>query len=136
LRGREGTALNARLRGATWDEDSFCAVAGLPPYPRLATEGACIGDALTMPAPLTGNGMSMAFESAELAAKPLVNYARGVVDWQGVVEQMHGEFRRTFQSRLRWSCFLHRVLFRPRVRPEILGMLAPLCWRGLFHATR
>jgi flavin-dependent dehydrogenase len=134
LEGREGTELNARLFRAAWDEDSFCAVAGLPPYPRLAMDGACIGDALTMPAPLTGNGMSMAFESAEIAARSLVRYAHGGVDWQGAVEQMHREFRRAFQGRLRWSCFLHWVLFRPR--PEFLGLLAPLCWRGLFRATR
>jgi flavin-dependent dehydrogenase len=134
LHGREGTELNVRLSDATWDEDSRCAVAGLPPYPRLATDGACIGDALTMPAPLTGNGMSMAFESAEIASRPLAAYANGAVDWQSAVEEMHRGFRRAFQSRLQWSSFLHRVLFRPRA--EIWSILAPLCWRGLFHATR
>jgi flavin-dependent dehydrogenase len=134
LRGREGTALNARLRDANWDEDSFCAVAGLPPYPRMTTGGACIGDALSMPAPLTGNGISMAFESAGIASHPLAAYTSGVIAWQRAVEQMHGEFRRAFGSRLRWSSFLHRVLFHPR--PEVWGLLAPLCWQGLFHATR
>lgn len=134
LRGREGTELNTRLSPAAWDEDSFCAVAGLPPYPRLATDGACVGDALTMPAPLTGNGMSMAFESAAIAAGPLVAYARGAAEWQSAIRQMHREFRRAFQARLRWSSFLHRVLFRRRL--ELWGLVAPLCWRGLFHATR
>src|SRR6185436_1930700 len=52
---------------AEWDEASFSAVAGLPPYPRLASDGCAVGDALSMPAPVTGNGMSMAFESAEMA---------------------------------------------------------------------
>jgi menaquinone-9 beta-reductase len=134
LRGRPGSELLARLGGAGWDKDSFCAVAGLPPYPQLALEGASIGDALTMPAPLTGNGMSMAFESAELACGPLCAYARGSSDWDQAVGEMHREFRRAFQSRLRWSCFLHRVLFRSQMSP--VWLLAPLCWRGLFRATR
>jgi menaquinone-9 beta-reductase len=134
LHGREGTELNRRLSGAAWDEESRCAVAGLPPYPRLATDGACVGDALTMPAPLTGNGMSMAFESAEIATRPLAAYANGAIGWRNAVKEMHREFQRAFQSRLRWSSFLHRVLFYPR--PEIWGFLAPLCWRGLFYATR
>lgn len=136
LRGREGTELKARLREARWDEESFCAVAGLPPYPRLAADGACVGDALGMPAPLTGNGMSMAFESAEIASRHLILYARGAADWSGAVGQMRRAFRGVFQGRLWWSSLLHRVLFGGQVPPEIWGIFAPLCWRGLFHATR
>jgi menaquinone-9 beta-reductase len=134
LRGREGSELLARLRGAVWDDDSFCAVAGLPPYPELNLDDASIGDALTMPAPLTGNGMSMAFESAELATDPLLAYARGLLNWEQAVREMNRKFRCAFQRRLRWSCFLHRVLFRSRMSP--LWLVVPLFWRGLFRATR
>jgi menaquinone-9 beta-reductase len=134
LRGQHGSALLARLGSAVWDPDSFCAVAGLPPYPRLALDGASVGDALTMPAPLTGNGMSMAFESAGLATDPLVAYARDSMDWETALHEMNQEFRRAFQGRLRWSCFLHRVLFRSRISP--FWLMVPLFWRGLFRATR
>jgi len=134
LRGQQGSELFRRLSAAVWDQDSFCAVAGLPPYPQLALEEASIGDALTMPAPLTGNGMSMAFESAELATQPLIDYAAGSLDWERAVGAMNRRFRRGFERRLRWSCFLHRVLFRSRMSPIWLAL--PVCWRGLFYATR
>jgi menaquinone-9 beta-reductase len=134
LRGQQGSELFERLAGVAWDQNSFCAVAGLPPYPQLDAEGASIGDALTMPAPLTGNGMSMAFESAELATEPLVDYSRGLVEWEKSVSEMNRRFKRAFERRLWWSCFLHRVLFRPAISP--IWLVVPLCWRGLFHATR
>jgi hypothetical protein len=36
--------------------------------------------------PVTGNGMSMAFESAELAVEPLAAYSRGELDWRAARE--------------------------------------------------
>ena len=79
LRGQPGSPLRARLAGAEFDEDSFCAVAGLSLRPQQAASRAeiCVGDAITMIPPVTGNGMSMAFESAELAIAPLAAWSRG-----------------------------------------------------------
>ncbi|MEI9864946.1 MAG: hypothetical protein WDN00_10405 [Limisphaerales bacterium] len=67
LRGQLGSPLNQRLAGAEFDEDSFCAIAGLSLRPQQAASRTeiSIGDAITMIPPVTGNGMSMAFESAE-----------------------------------------------------------------------
>src|SRR5207302_9370024 len=78
LRGAPGSLLNGRLAEAKFDEDSFCSVAGLVLRPQKAPEKTeCrIGDALTMIPPVTGNGMSMAFESAEIAIEPLAAYSR------------------------------------------------------------
>lgn len=133
LGGAEGSELNHRLAAARWDEDSRCSVAGLSPYPQLASDVA-IGDALSMPAPVTGNGMSMAFESAELATGPLLQYSGGLVDWESATSEMQRQRRRAFASRLRWSHFLHWALFRQKSRG--LTILVPMCWRALFHATR
>ena len=67
------------LRNAEFDENSFCAVAGLSLRPQRAASRAeiSVGDAITMIPPVTGNGMSMAFESAELAIAPLAAWSRG-----------------------------------------------------------
>src|SRR5204862_4902276 len=77
LRGPPGTILRERLAGAAFEESSFCSVAGLFLQPRRASiSPECrIGDALTMTPPVTGNGMSMAFESAEIALDPLTAYS-------------------------------------------------------------
>src|SRR5262249_55195418 len=65
LRGNPGTILRARMAGAVFDSRSFCSVAGLCLRPQRATASSeCrLGDSLTMIPPVTGNGMSMAFES-------------------------------------------------------------------------
>lgn len=133
LRGQEGSELNHRLAAAVWDEDSRCSIAGLSPSPQRASDAA-IGDAFSMPAPVTGNGMSMAFESAELATGPLLRYSGGLVNWQSAMNEMQRQLHRAFASRLRWSRFLHWALFRQKSRG--LTLLAPVCWRALFHATR
>jgi menaquinone-9 beta-reductase len=72
-----------RLAEASFNADSFRAVAGIS----LKREANCppkecrIGDSICMIAPLTGNGMSIALESATLAVPVLAEYSRGAVDW-------------------------------------------------------
>jgi 2-polyprenyl-6-methoxyphenol hydroxylase-like FAD-dependent oxidoreductase len=145
FRGRPGDARapgfdllkeSIRARNAQWDEGSFCAVAGLPPYPAISEDGCAVGDALSMPAPVTGNGMSMAFESAELAVKPLACYARGLIDWADAVRQLQKAFRQTFEKRLKWSSLLHRLLFAGPATPLLVRAAGPGCWKWLFHLTR
>jgi menaquinone-9 beta-reductase len=130
-----GGELSVRLKNAEWDQDSVCAVAGLPPYPTLA-DGCNVGDALSMPAPVTGNGMSMAFESAEIAARPLAEYARGLIDWATAVRRMEHEFKERFATRLKWSGMLHRVLFGFGTQPMVLRVAGWLFWQRLFRVTR
>src|SRR5262245_25998075 len=82
LRGPLGSALFQRFESAIFLPDSFCSVAGLSLRSSAAKQlnEVCIGDALTMIPPVAGNGMSMAFESAELAVNPLAAYSRGEMD--------------------------------------------------------
>ena len=127
-----------RLERAEFDADSFCAVAGLSLRPQTIDPLVCrIGDALTMIPPITGNGMSMAFESAQLALEPLAAYALGRKQWAGATEEIAGALQQSFAARLRWAGFLHRVLFS-RFSAPVLGLMASTerGWRAAFAATR
>ena len=141
LRGGGGNpALSERMATAEFLTESFCSVSGLSLEPRMAEEHAecCIGDAITMIAPLTGNGMSMAFESAELAAGPLVDYCAGRTAWSVAVAEVARSCDRTFARRLRWSRWLQTAFFcRPAAEMLLwLGARNAGLWRALFARTR
>jgi flavin-dependent dehydrogenase len=140
LRGPPGSTLRTRMQKASPVERSFCSVAGLS-FRRedLAKYPGCrIGDALTMIPPITGNGMSMAFESARLAAGPLTCYGRGTLVWDECRETIRSESQRLFAHRLAWASFVQAALFWP-VTHGGLGWActrAPVAWRLLFSRTR
>jgi len=140
LRGGEGSLLNERLGSAEFDPESFCSVAGLRLRPeRAAGQTGCrIGDALTMTPPVTGNGMSMAFESAELAGEPLAAYSAGRLDWSGARRQIAQRCDGAFARRLAWARRLQWMM----MSPVLQGGLGPWLlrsdglWRFLFARTR
>ena len=129
-----------RLENAELVEDSLCAVAGLSLRPARAMGRAecCIGDAITMIPPVTGNGMSMAFEAAALAVPPLRAYSRGDLDWSDVQTSVARACDRAFARRLAWARLLHRLMFIPRLRKGLGRRLLALewVWRLLFIKTR
>lgn len=138
LRGEPGSPLFARLERAEFDTESFCAVAGLSLRPQSIDQSECrIGDALTMIPPITGNGMSMAFESAQTATGPLTDYARGKSSWQQTTGEIARSLRRNFARRLRWAEFLHRLIFSSAgaVMLPLLFRCGPI-WRKSFALTR
>jgi hypothetical protein len=140
LQGRPDCELRRRLSGAEFCPDSFCSVAGLLLRPqRAAPQPECrIGDAITMIAPVTGNGMSMAFESAELALAPLFSYSAGETPWEEAVAQIAARCDRAFARRLRWSSKLHDALLHPAAADALIWLCShsPALWRGLFARTR
>jgi len=140
LRGFPGTPLWDRLAGAPFDETSFCSVAGLSLRPQhaAARTDCCIGDALTMIPPVTGNGMSMAFESAALAVEPLRAYAHGQLTWGQAQQAIARDFDRAFASRLKWARWLHRLMFDPAVQKLFASALlrSDWFWRLMFAKTR
>ena len=86
--------------------------------------------------PITGNGMSIAFESAELAAGPLTAYAREEQTWNDALDRIAASHRKRFSARLRSAWFLHRLIFS-KVGQPMLGLafrFTPL-WRLSFAAT-
>ncbi len=70
----------------------------------------CLGDQFAIIGPFTGNGMSMAFQSAALALKPVVSYARRELDWISCREETTSALRRNFSKRLAVSRILHPFL--------------------------
>jgi len=140
LGGSADSALHARLAAARIDENSFCSVAGLCLRPQRATQRkeCCLGDALTMIPPVTGNGMSMAFESAELAIEPLAKFSRGDLTWAEARQEIALRCDQRFTARLRWAAWLQRALFQPPARSVLLLLAArsEWFWRGIFQRTR
>ena len=140
LRGPSGTVLWERLEAAGFDQGSLCAVGGLRPAGSrvLKSEECCIGDALGMIPPVTGNGMSLAFESAELALEPITAYAVGGVSWEVACRAVAEECETAFARRLKWGARLQRILLSLPAQGEILAlaMRSGFCWRFFFRATR
>jgi 2-polyprenyl-6-methoxyphenol hydroxylase-like FAD-dependent oxidoreductase len=140
LTGTQGSLLHTRLARARWDEGSQCAVAALPLEPRddETHVGCCVGDAWTMTPPFTGNGMSMAFESAELAIAPLTAYALGEQSWNATRTFIRRKCQATFAARLRHARRLQRALQHTPLRKTLLPVVAGVecLWRLCFRLTR
>jgi hypothetical protein len=140
IRGETGSLLYNKLSRAEFDESSFCSVAGLPLRPRRASaqQECCIGDALTMTPPVTGNGMSMAFEAAELAVEPLVAWSRGEVSWETARQAIARACDAAFKWRLLWAGWLQRLMFASAIRGKLGRMVlgSDWFWRVMFARTR
>lgn len=114
--------LAARLAEADVEPGSFCAVAGFG----AGTNGSgdfAIGDAAQMIPPFTGNGMSMAFESAAVTVEPLVEYAAGRMTWAEAGRQSGARQKRRFRRRMTVACGAHGLL-TTRIGVLVCGSLA------------
>lgn len=140
LRGQPGSPLNQRLKSAEFDEDSFCAVAGISLRPQRAAPRAecCIGDAITMIPPVTGNGMSMAFESAGLAVEPLTAWSRGDLSWIQTRQTIAGRCDASFARRLAWAKWLQRMMLASSLQNVLIRFVSrrDWFWRTAFERTR
>jgi len=140
LRGVPGTPLHERLATASFDEPSFCSVAGLSLRPqRAGNQAECrLGDALTMIPPVTGNGMSMAFEAAEIALEPIAAYAQGKVSWTESRRAISHACDKTFGPRLAWAMWLQKMMFSPVLQGGLGGFVlsSSWLWRRMFARTR
>ena len=139
LRAGGNRVLADRLRGAVVDAESFCAVAGFELGRQRGGSGLCaIGDAESMIPPFTGNGMSMAFQAAELALDPLERWSRGGLRWEGCVAEVGEGLRRRFRRRLAAAQALHPLLLRRGGRDVIESIAAAglLPFRPLLSLVR
>jgi menaquinone-9 beta-reductase len=140
LRGKPGSALHERLATAHFDENSFCSVAGLSLKPQRAADKdeCCLGDAVTMIPPVTGNGMSMAFESAEIALEPLTRYSRGETTWSEARGTVAQKCDAAFAQRLNWARRLQWLLFSPVLHTPLGKALirSDALWNLMYAKTR
>lgn len=128
-----------RLQAAEIDESSLVAVAGFhlgwqPP----AANFAVLGDACGMIPPFTGNGMSMAFESAETALGPLLAWSRGEASWTDATARLRRLLRDRFRRRMHLARFFHPFLTTHPGQTVLAGLarsgLLPV--QPCFHALR
>ncbi len=110
------------------DEDSFLGVAGFRLGSRPASDGlVALGDAGGMIPPFTGNGMSMAFESAEIALEPLEQWHRGKRTWEETAQVIQEKLKARFRTRMWAARLMHPFL----TRREGQGFLAAVSQSGL-----
>lgn len=122
--GLDGLA--ERMAPEQVDEDSVCAVAGFRLGRQVEQPGLCVlGDAESMIPPFTGNGMSMAFQSAETGLGPLTAWSRGESGWDGCRAKIAAGLEKRFRRRLRAAAALHPFLMR-RPGRQLLRMLAAM----------
>jgi flavin-dependent dehydrogenase len=129
---------SAALAGAGWDEQSCCSVAGLTVAKEEAGKEFSVGDSAAMIPPLTGNGMSMAFESAVLASAALRRYCAGSCGWDAALREYRRAWGERFGRRLRWASFVQRLVFNSQAQGAffLMAKAAPLLPNLLFARTR
>lgn len=76
----------------------------------------CIGDAAALIPPFTGNGMTMAFQSALAAVDPLCEWSAGGNAWHHTARLVDHAQHQRFGRRLAWAQLLQRLLMKRRGR--------------------
>jgi len=131
--------LAGRLEESLPDADSFSACAGFRLGIGRGDNGAVpsLGDHWGVIPPFTGNGMTMALQSAALAVPVVANWHAGAMDWPEAVVEIKQIMRRKFLRRMRWAGVLHPALLN-RSGQSMVGWLAGsglLPFRALFGLT-
>ncbi|MEM0966409.1 MAG: NAD(P)-binding protein [Verrucomicrobiota bacterium] len=131
-------AVSDLLAGSKIQEGSAAGVAGVSfALPQQENGSMRIGDAWAVIPPFTGNGMSIALESAETAIAPLSDWMEGSASWSEVVGETARAHERKFLRRLRVANFIHPWLLRSKRRP-FLNLAAKsrlLPFQSLFSLT-
>jgi flavin-dependent dehydrogenase len=112
-----------RLSDAGHRAESLCCVSGLhyknPERNPLTT----LGDRHRQIPPFTGNGMTIAIESAAAVLPLAIDYAKGSLPWDAFHQQSDSLLNTQFKHRYRTANFLHPFLLYPSLQ-SILTFLA------------
>lgn len=119
--------LAERLKASQIDPDSHVGVAGIQfSIPPPQTDSSLrLGDAYSVIPPFTGNGMSIALESAAIAFPWVLKYCNDSTSWEDNILQIQRELHQRFNRRLRTANIIHPWLHHPR-RQRVLTGLAQL----------
>jgi len=113
-------SLAERILESTVEAASLCGIAAMNfRETREKTERLCLGDHHTVIPPFTGNGMSMAFEAANLAAPVIARYASEDLDWRSSVLATQRGMCRKFRKRLFFARAIHPFLYHPALQPAL-----------------
>ncbi|HEY5705104.1 MAG TPA: FAD-dependent monooxygenase [Terrimicrobiaceae bacterium] len=132
-------ALALRIFAAGVDAESFLGVAGFRlGWQKPRDETAALGDAFGMIPPFTGNGMSMAFESAEIAADRLNAWQAGRRTWAETLERLNEELKLRFARRMFWGQAMHPFLTTGTGQAffTLVSRSGLLPFKTCFHALR
>jgi len=113
LRASGMPELASRLEGATPLAGSFCAVAGLAYDRSPAADSASLGVHQGLIPPFTGNGMTIALQSAALALDPLESWSRGSIEWSETEAAIRRKKQKRFCNRITVGRLLHPWLLSP-----------------------
>jgi 2-polyprenyl-6-methoxyphenol hydroxylase-like FAD-dependent oxidoreductase len=108
------TDLHEKLKTATPNPESFTGVSALTfgkQHSHGTNDTCTLGDAEWMIPPFTGNGMTMAFQSADAALPHLIHYAKGNTDWPAALTNIRNALHKQFKSRIRYANLLHPFLY-------------------------
>jgi len=120
LRHGGNAALADEIAGREFREGSFSAIAGFELGRQTTPEGlVCLGDAESLIPPFTGNGMSMAFQSAETALGPLLDWCAGRSGWDQAAGEIRARLKSRFRRRLLAAGLMQRVLLDGRGRSAL-----------------
>jgi menaquinone-9 beta-reductase len=131
--------LAGRIFSARVDAESFLGVAGFRLGRQEHRDGiAALGDSWAMIPPFTGNGMSMAFESAEIAADPLNAWQTERVTWVEALTRIRNELKRRFARRMFWGRALHPFLTTDAGQAlfTLVSRSGLLPFKSCYHALR
>jgi len=145
LRSMQLDRLADRIEQASIDPASFSAVAGFSMgHQRVFSAEKqnifAIGDAALLIPPFTGNGMSIALESALLAGECLLPYCQGHGEhhWVEVLEDYQTQLKKKFRKRLMMAKCMHPFFFH-HTGKWILANMAKhklIPFQTLFHTLR
>jgi flavin-dependent dehydrogenase len=121
LRAAGLSSLVERLEAASVIKESFSGVAGFR-FGRSTVTPFSLGDASCIIPPFTGNGMSMALESADEVLQPVLDYAENACSWEEAARISYRKQRLRFRRRMAVASLIHPLLTStPGV--EIMGAL-------------
>jgi flavin-dependent dehydrogenase len=132
-------ALAERVLSSQIDATSVCGIAAMDfRSVNRHRERLNLGDHHTVIPPFTGNGMSMAFEAAHLAAPVIVRYAVGNLDWRTAVAKIQRRMHKKFRRRLLFARAMHPFLYHPALQPALASAsrCGALPFRALYRQLR